>query len=490
MKRWLPGMLALLLMVCLPCGCNTGKPSSGSSTVSAAPGQSGSSGSTTSGSAAAERPGPDAQNIPSQEFLESLRGTKMTWTYGYAIEERGASVGADAKYDAIDRVMEKYGVEINMKGSGSNYSTVMVSTVLAGKAMGDVMSVGDLAFAGWYKAGVLKDLTAAAQKAGVDFKSPVYSQMHTKHFNINGQQVGFNFGGTFGASIYYNKRLLQEKGLEMPHDLLAKGEWTFAKMSEYAQLLTERRSDGTVTTWGFGSWAEYSLLQQAVIANGGRVVSVAEDGSLQVDLSSAQAQEALQWMYDLCAVSKTANATAEGSWEKKMHDFVNGKYALFLGTGNTLSFTYSDGMKDEFGMITFPVGPSNTTGETDCVTGIEAFFMPPTVSDDDAAKYLFLMEAVQRELNAAQTPEDEFYNVVGYKIADQQSYDQMYQRYYSDKILEISNMSGTLWSDPGVSTIAYEIISGISTPGAAISKYETSMKSVLMDLWSGMRITG
>ena len=276
----------------------------------------------------------------------------------------------------------------------------------------------------------------------------------------------------------------------MPHDLLAKGEWTFAKMSEYAQLLTERRSDGTVTTWGFGSWAEYSLLQQAVIANGGRVVSVAEDGSLQVDLSSAQAQEALQWMYDLCAVSKTANATAEGSWEKKMHDFVNGKYALFLGTGNTLSFTYSDGMKDEFGMITFPVGPSNTTGETDCVTGIEAFFMPPTVSDDDAAKYLFLMEAVQRELNAAQTPEDEFYNVVGYKIADQQSYDQMYQRYYSDKILEISNMSGTLWSDPGVSTIAYEIISGISTPGAAISKYETSMKSVLMDLWSGMRITG
>ena len=25
MKRWLPGMLALLLMVCLPCGCNTGK---------------------------------------------------------------------------------------------------------------------------------------------------------------------------------------------------------------------------------------------------------------------------------------------------------------------------------------------------------------------------------------------------------------------------------------------------------------------------------
>ena len=83
--------------------------------------------------------------------------------------------------------------------------------------------------------------------------------------------------------------------------------------------------------------------------------------------------------------------------------------------------------------------------------------------------------SVQRELNAAQTPEDEFYNVVGYKIADQQSYDQMYQRYYSDKILEISNMSGTLWSDPGVSTIAYEIISGISTPGAAISKYETSI---------------
>ena len=206
-----------------------------------------------------------------------------------------------------------------------------------------------------------------------------------------------------------------------------------------------------------------------------------------MNLSDPATMEAMEFMYRLAVTNKTLDAVDPASWEAKMYDFVDGKYAMLLGTQSTLNFCYRRGMQDEYGVITFPTGPSNKSGKTDCMTNTTFFFIPK-VNEEKAAKYLFLMDA----LNGAdeRSAEEQYAQSYALRLTDENSYDQYFQRQHTQPRFELIYFSGCMWTEPGIGEIAGALASGTSTAGALADKYGTMLQSTLNDKWSNIKITG
>ncbi len=423
----------------------------------------------------------------SQEFLDSLKGLDMKVTYPWTVEKRGDSVDADIMWDHVDQVNAKYGCNITLESGRATYSQVMVTSLLGKKPMGDVLMCQDTNFPDWYNAGIFCDLTEAAKTAGIDFSDEIFNQDVIQYTNVNGEQIGFYYGYDAPSSIFYNKRLLSEAGLEDPHALLKKGEWTFAKMEEYARLLKKTDANGNVEVWGLGAWGSSDFLAQCVSANGGSIVGVDENGKPKINLTDPATMEAMEYMYRMAVTNQTLDAVDPANWEAKMHDFIGGKYAMLLGTNSTLNFCYRLGMQDEYGVITFPVGPSNKDGKTDCMTNITFFFIPK-LNEEKAAQYLFLMNALSTI--DTRSAEEQFAQTYALRLTDEDSYNQYFERTHSCPRFELIYLSGCMWTEPGIGEISGALSSGTSTPGAITDKLSSMLQTTLNDKWGQMTITG
>lgn len=423
----------------------------------------------------------------SQELLDSVKGTEMTITYPWAVEQRGDSANADRMYDNLEKIEKTYGVTIHLASGKSTYTQVMITSLMAGKPMGNVLMCQDNYFPDWYNAGIFCDLTSAAKTAGIDFSDARFNQCISQYTNVNNQQCGFYYGYDVGSSIFYNKRIFKELGLEDPYSLLAKGKWNFAAMEEYARLAKKEDANGNVDVWGLGTYLSSDFLACCVSANGGQIVGVGENGKPQMTLNNPATLEAMEYMYRMAVTNKTLDAIDPASWQDKMYDFIDGKYAMLQGTNSTLSFCYSRGMKDEYGVISFPTGPSNKTGKVDCMTNTTFYFIPK-IYEADAAKYLFLMD----KMNTVEegTPEEQFSQSYALKLTDENSYNQYYARKNTQPRFELIYFSGCMWTEPGIGEISGCLASGTSTAGALADKYGTMLQSTLDDKWASIKITG
>lgn len=341
----------------------------------------------------------------------------------------------------------------------------------------------------WFQAGVMADLTPAAQTLGIDFTDELYEQNIRKYTAVNGGQYGYGYAQTdysVYCSLYYNKRILEENQLEDPFALREKGEWTFDKLAEYARICKKTNADGTVEQWGLGSWTDNELMIAMINANDGSIVSLNENNQLQLNLKDAKTQEALEYMYRWCNVDKLVNVS-EGGWEKTMADFVSGKYAFMLGTGHTLNLAGANGMTDEFGVLTFPEGPSNTSGETDYSMHYYYWFIPQKYQDQ-AAQLLYIHDLLERR--DTRSFEERFEETYLLKIPDETSYNDFLERSRKAPKYELFSYSGIVWTDPGIYAISTSIFTGQSTPGSIVDRLYGSLESALKDHWEGITFNG
>lgn len=73
--------------------------------------------------------------------------------------------------------------------------------------------------------------------------------------------------------VAFNKRLLEEAGLESPYELIEKDEWNFAKLQEYAKALTKTDANGVTTQYGFSAYDPYGTLATTFVnANNAGIV--------------------------------------------------------------------------------------------------------------------------------------------------------------------------------------------------------------------------
>jgi ABC-type glycerol-3-phosphate transport system substrate-binding protein len=289
---------------------------------------------------------------------------------------------AQMMFDNLKRVEEKYNVRIeyvNLTYDGIQES--INTSVLAGKPDCDIYltepAFGIPAVANGYATDLSKVLPADADI--------LTNQNYLTTININGLDGTYLMLPVGGESIpgssyvlAFNKKMLDDAGLENPNDLYARGEWTWDKWREYLMKLTkDSDGDGVTDVYGFGSRYDW-LFEYLNMSNGTAVASNKTE-----NLSSKEVGETLDFIYNMYNVDHVARPWNEEDWNDNQNSYVNGEVACWF----TQAWVVDSNKDVEKGIdqiwAPMPIGPSgnkDTNARKNAASGA-AYFIPEGVED-------------------------------------------------------------------------------------------------------------
>lgn len=127
-------------------------------------------------------------------------------------------------------------------------------------------------------------------------------------------------------AVFYNRRMFNDAGIVLPED--ASVSWQ--EIVDYAQRLTMRESDGTVSTWGLLASVMEKFPWMLVAQAGGQIVHRLEDGSWMVEVDAA-ARDALRFYCDLVTEWNVMPPDAISSdYTYLMSGFSKDRYAMII----------------------------------------------------------------------------------------------------------------------------------------------------------------
>lgn len=187
----------------------------------------------------------------------------------------------------------------------------------------------------------------------------------SENCSMNNAVYGFRTdkdGMLGGRGIYFNKRILQESGIN-PDDLYKwqdAGEWTWEKFEELCSKV-EKDDDGDGIMDRKAMACQNSIWFEVVVyTNGGSFVGQDANGKYINNLESAETMEALNWAWDMWEKYDAHTTYPENAeWNHFESMFPNGQVCFYpaqLWRAGALTGS----MDDEIGFICFPKGPKAT----------------------------------------------------------------------------------------------------------------------------------
>ncbi|MCR5829263.1 MAG: extracellular solute-binding protein [Lachnospiraceae bacterium] len=289
---------------------------------------------------------------------------------------------AQMNFDALKKVEEKYNVRleyVNLTYAGVQES--INTSVLAGKPDCDIYltepSFGIPAVANGYATNLAEVLPAN--------EDILTDQNYLTTININGIDgtyfmlpVGGESVPTASYVLSFNKKMLDDAGLENPNALYERGEWTWDKWREYLLKLTkDTDGDGVTDVYGFGSRFDW-LFEYLNMSNGTAVAS----GKTE-NLSSKEVGETLEFIYNMYNVDHVANPWNEEDFDYNMSAYVNGEVACWFNAAWIVDTNkdYDKGLEEIW--VPMPIGPSGnkeTNARKNSASGA-AYIIPTGVED-------------------------------------------------------------------------------------------------------------
>lgn len=389
----------------------------------------------------------------------------------------GLSDQNDRLIERIAETEKKFNVKIEMRKGPEEYYDNMVATIMAGEPYGDLMFAFPWYFPGWQKAGAAYDMTEIIKETGIDLSE--YSPIATGVGEYDGHYYGLNKEmPEVNAMVAFNKRLLEEAGLESPYDLIAKNEWNFAKLQEYAKALTKTDANGVATQYGFSAYDPYGCLPTTfVTANNGNIAEFV-DGKATFALDSANALEALNVMYDMANVDKSLFLYDAGAdWATSTNMFIAGEIAMLSAPMWVMECYNAWGMEDDFGLVPFPMGPQATEYKDD-TNGQAVYFIPSCVDKERATAALLVYDAVFSELYP-ELSEDELYESKFMRFCrDEESIQFMGDLYYKRGEAPVCPDKCNV-DKAALLKINQDILNGVNTPAAVIAEQKPAIQAAM-----------
>lgn len=420
-------------------------------------------------------------------------GATVTIIYEYQpASEYGIDASRDRELDRVKELNKKYNVTIDMKKGGSNYNETIVSSIAAGSPVGNIIRVNGNSNYDFIRAGLCASLNDAMQQTGINMTDSKYKTNSLKYYNVNGNQYAMSYNvpqesPSSGNLWYYNKNILKELGYGEGYinELYSKGQWNWDAVSNLAKAATKTNSDGTASRYGLGFSYAYVGVQYMVLANGGHIGSVAKDGSPSCNFDSKEIREALTQAYQWGAVDKVLYT---GGGDGAIGKFGKGEIFMMSGAGNLAKIFYNAGVN--FGLIYGPTGPSN--GQTVVVSNPGDAFIVPVTYQNDAAKYLMLMDELYAPYADATNEEILKADQINY-FSDADSWNVFRNAAFDTSLKRASDDFSAFnlqWIDPAFSTVCENLVKGTLTAGTMIEKYNDQYQAVLDDLFNGYKLTG
>ncbi len=418
-------------------------------------------------------------------------GETITIIYEYQpSDEYGIDASRDRELDRIKELNEKYNVNIVMKKGPSNYNESIISSISSGTPVGNIIKVNGNKNYDYIKAGLCTPLNDAMEKTGIDMKAAQYDQRTNNYYNVNGNYYVASLYVPQESTVldlwFYNKDILTEMGYDSDYinKLYEEGKWNWTTATQLLKQATKTAANGTVTRYGLGThWNHYTTTSM-VLANGGKLGYVDENGAPKVNMTDAKVREALQQIYNWGAVDKVLSPTES---DETFSKFFKGEIFMCSSFAGRAKNYYNAGMN--FGVIYPPVGNSGTTTTVPMQVG-NGFIIPITYKDE-ADKYLVLLDALYGEYEDASREEILKQDAINY-FSDSKSWEVFKNATFNTELqtndpFTVFNLE---WANPAFGTVCQNLVKGTTTAGNVVDSYNDQYQALLNDLFKGYTLTG
>ncbi|AZN42180.1 ABC transporter substrate-binding protein [Paenibacillus albus] len=270
-------------------------------------------------------------------------------------EEKDRQPADDEQIALIEAAEKKYNCKIEFVkfGDYGKYVENFTTTSLAGDPFADVV--------------VLELFWSFPSLVNKNFILPIDDMLNlsdSKYIswmkaggNYRGKQYGFIDSPPSPYGIFYNKKLVQQLGIEDPYELQKNGTWTWDKFRELAKAATkDTDGDGKTDVFGFIGDTKTST-EQFVYGNNGSFAAN-DNGSMKFGMDSAESLQGLQLVADMYNVDKSIVQPAPKDGNDKA--FIAGKSVMYGGFSWELDGLKTNMKDTELGYVFFPKAPNAT----------------------------------------------------------------------------------------------------------------------------------
>ena len=214
---------------------------------------------------------------------------------------------------------------------------------------------------GWFMHYISGDLLMPVDDY-IDLNDPIFDKAVCDVFTWKEKHyLPMGKGMSTGRYVFFNQTLFEAAGAKTPLEYYEEGNWnweTFVKAGK--ELTADTDGDGKTDQWGWASW----MMPIFTSANGGGLVEFGANASVKTTIESEKATRAMQFLKD--GYSKDAFMMPDGNMMYQTA-FQTGKAAM-ITEGEWMADTVikQSGMKDEWDVVPFPLGPDNTEKKNPC----------------------------------------------------------------------------------------------------------------------------
>jgi ABC-type glycerol-3-phosphate transport system substrate-binding protein len=385
----------------------------------------------------------------------------------------GSSASADRQIARRTELEKKYNCKVEYVNiPWDQYLQKFITAAMAGDSIGELVMLDSR----WFYPtavtnGYLYDLNEFADKGIFDFTEEKWNKDTLKWANFDGKLYGYNIGKTHPRELlFWNKTLFEREGLPNLYDLFFNYQWTWDKMLEIAKKATkDTDGDGKIDQWGLSG---IDLGFGFVFSNNAESVDVTDPYHPKFALNSPNALEGLQAWQDFTQKHKVVELNPEGAaWDYPRQSFSDGNVAM-LYTQWYMVDDIKKNMKDEYGVVLFPMGPKADEYVSRSVNNVNT--IPSTVKNADQVA---IFENEMTEPYPDEAP-DEWKDYYIERLYDEQSVQVI-------EMLIDKGLSKTEWffSFDDVVQLSYtfmsEIQNGSKTPQVAISEIAQQAQTLM-----------
>lgn len=378
---------------------------------------------------------------PEPEVVMDLGGMEIIiadWWTGTPWTERAEAddltAQEEARFEYLREIQDKYNFTIVQKqfaGWGDSYKENYSMSVISEQPEAQVWLMQNDWVTSLINQGLCYDI---ATLDNIKLSDSKWNKMVIDQMTTDGIVYAVSWGRFEPRKgVFFNKRLLREAGIDenLPYDLQASGEWTWAKFEELvAKTTIDKDSDGVPDTYGMKSFSPH-LFESAIYSNNATFIRQDENGDYYNATNEPQFLEALQWVCSLLEKGYEMPNPPDSEWDYFNAAFADGK-AAFQVYEDYRAGTLKDIMEDDYGFVIFPKGPQAEGYHTNIFQNVA--IIPSCYDKETAEKIAFALN-----LWANPTP--------GYEEDWQTPY---YQKYRDTRAVDETL---TLFYEPGVAVI-------------------------------------
>ena len=303
----------------------------------------------------------------------------------YQEEETGDIIN-DAVYRRNETVKSLFNINITAIESSQTQANDAVNTILAGDDQYDIILPHSRSA---FTYAIQNTLVNFNDVKTIDKTKEWWSKDIIDSANINGYLYVLDGDISthrleYGFTMYFNKRIFDELGLDYPYQLAIDGDWTFDEFSKLVkQGSKDLNGDGLLKPeddqFGYYTWNWYGPIN-VLYSGGQKIYTNNKRGIPELTLNSSKTVEIFSKYFALCKTDDVRLYVQQQQEGDPAGNLFNEGRAMFAdkGLGSAKSMR---GMNDEFGILPWPKFTKDDKYATIVNGHASLMVMPITVND-------------------------------------------------------------------------------------------------------------